>query len=225
MSNNYPRENISLKRGPSRPNPYVDILVELANAARAGDEGSIKRLYEYVEYMESKGTSVSDHFFHSRGIPPPERKPIAHKVEEAQCKKTKIPKGKARKIVCAILAVLLLFLSIGIAIIYHNRAITKSYNEGFEIGKTEGYDEGFSNGKKEGYKNGYSKGNSYYEEVKDEYWFFRRNACITTNTGENYHLFGCYHIEGRPFKIYDKDTAQAKGYTFCSDCLRSIILD
>ena len=126
---------------------------------------------------------------------------------------------KSKKVLFAV--VLLLFLVVG-AVIYHNYAIENSYTDGYvngyNNGKNTGYNQGFESGKSEGYTNGYNKGYTYYEEIKDEYLFFHRYAVITTTTGKKYHRYGCYHIKGRSFYIFNIEAAEGRGYTPCLDC-------
>lgn len=91
----------------------------------------------------------------------------------------------------------------------------EGYAEGVNDGGAAGYKDGFSAGKTAGYKDGYSEGKLvYYFEVS----FFRTGACIVTEEGYRYHHYGCPHVDGHDFWIYNVELAEAKGYTPCLDC-------
>ena len=78
-----------------------------------------------------------------------------------------------------------------------------------------GHDEGYQEGLTAGYNDGYSDGKwLYYWEVR----FFRNNACIVTSTSTEYHHYGCDHINGSSYWIYNVELSEAKGYTPCPDC-------
>ncbi len=91
----------------------------------------------------------------------------------------------------------------------------EGYAEGVNDGGAAGYDSGYSDGTEAGYKNGYAEGKLlYYYELS----FFRRGACIVTEEGYRYHHYGCPHIDGHDFWIYNVELAEVKGYTPCLDC-------
>lgn len=145
-----------------------------------------------------------------------------------------------KKFIVVALSVLLLFCSsCGISQLEYEEAVSDARQEGYDEGKDVGYDEGYA----EGYDEGYSEGESYgyetgfsegadegmsdgysdgYEdgllENRQELVFFRNNACIVTTSGYKYHHYGCYHIEGRRYYIYNIELAESKGYTPCLDC-------
>lgn len=59
----------------------------------------------------------------------------------------------------------------------------------------------------------------YKERVDDEYNFFHKHAVITTTAGKKYHEYGCYHIRNRDIYIFNVETAVARGYEPCKDCI------
>lgn len=61
--------------------------------------------------------------------------------------------------------------------------------------------------------------NRDYYDLSEEIEFWRDYAVITTTTGSKYHAYGCPHIEGREFYIYNIDNAIYKGYSPCLDCI------
>ncbi|MCI5678676.1 MAG: hypothetical protein MR278_01635 [Bacteroidales bacterium] len=56
------------------------------------------------------------------------------------------------------------------------------------------------------------------DSMSDEYEFYHKYAVIVTETGYRYHSYGCPHIEGRSFWIYNIAAAKSEGYTPCLDC-------
>lgn len=48
--------------------------------------------------------------------------------------------------------------------------------------------------------------------------FWHEYAVIVTSTGSKYHTYGCQHVDGQKFWIYNIEAAKAKGYTACLDC-------
>lgn len=86
----------------------------------------------------------------------------------------------------------------------------------YESGHSDGYDFGYELGYELGYDDGYNDG---YGENEDELYFWREFAVIVTSTGKKYHTYDCYHIEDRPFQIFNIATAKARGYTACLDCI------
>lgn len=122
------------------------------------------------------------------------------------------------------------FLFVLIAAFVLNNAENKGYSNGYDVGHDDGYEEGYEAGyddcdyeKAQGYESGYDDGRSdgrseMYDEIGDEYEFFHDYAVIVTTTGSKYHHYGCYHIEGRRYYIYNIENAEAKGYTPCLDC-------
>ena len=104
------------------------------------------------------------------------------------------------------------------------------YSEGIEKGKAQGIAAGHRDGYNEGYEDAYDAGESSgyfdgfwdgYDLISDEYTFYHAYACIVTTNGYRYHRFGCYHIDGRPFFIYNTNTAESWGYSPCLDCWES----
>lgn len=55
-------------------------------------------------------------------------------------------------------------------------------------------------------------------DTYDEYVFWHKYAVIVTSTGSKYHTYGCSHVQGRTFWIYNIDAAKSKGYSPCLDC-------
>ena len=101
---------------------------------------------------------------------------------------------------------------------YHDR-----YEEGYSAAEDIAYENGYTAGCDDAYSTGYEEGRQYgfkqgYNIYYDEIVFFSNNACIVTEEGYRYHHFGCSHIEGRTFWIYNKELAEIKGYTPCLDC-------
>ena len=94
-----------------------------------------------------------------------------------------------------------------------------TYESGKAAGYENGFDAGYSTGEAAGYNSGYATGFAdgkalYSAEVR----FFRQHTCIVTTTGEKYHHYGCYHIDGQPYYIYNIELAEAGGYLPCLDC-------
>lgn len=56
------------------------------------------------------------------------------------------------------------------------------------------------------------------DSMSDEYEFFHNHAVIVTETEYRYHSYGCPHIEGRSFYIFNTENAKYQGYTPCLDC-------
>jgi hypothetical protein len=95
-----------------------------------------------------------------------------------------------------------------------------AYKDGYDEGYEYGYYDGDENGREEGYDEGYTDGyNDGYGEIEDELNFWRDSAVIVTTTGEKYHTYDCYHIDGRRYYIYNIELAKYKGYTACLDCI------
>lgn len=61
---------------------------------------------------------------------------------------------------------------------------------------------------------------SRLDSIYDEYDFYHEYAVIVTAEGGKYHRYGCSHIEGREFWIYNIDAAESKGYEPCRDCVK-----
>lgn len=85
------------------------------------------------------------------------------------------------------------------------------------------YEEGYADAESTAYESGYADGDAagrsavlstYYNELR----FFRNGACIVTEEGYRYHHYGCYHIAGREYWIYNTELAEYKGYSPCIDC-------
>lgn len=101
---------------------------------------------------------------------------------------------------------------------YHGR-----YSEGYTDAEGTAYESGYDAGYKDGYSAGYADGDAagrsailsaYYDELR----FFRNGACIVTEEGYRYHHYGCHHIAGREYWIYNTELAEYKGYSPCIDC-------
>ena len=97
------------------------------------------------------------------------------------------------------------------------------YEEGYIDAESTAYENGYDAGCKDGYSTGYADGDAdgrsailsaYYRELR----FFRNGACIVTGEGYRYHHYGCYHIAGREYWIYNTELAEYKGYSPCLDC-------
>ena len=56
------------------------------------------------------------------------------------------------------------------------------------------------------------------ERNSEELEFWQESAVIVTTDGKKYHHYGCGHIEGRDYYIYNIEKAEAMGYTPCLDC-------
>lgn len=48
--------------------------------------------------------------------------------------------------------------------------------------------------------------------------FYYYNAVLVTTTGECYHTYDCYYVEGHSYYIYNIENAESKGYRACSYC-------
>lgn len=83
------------------------------------------------------------------------------------------------------------------------------------VGRSEGYDDGYADGLAAGYDAGYLDGESVNH---DELSFYRDNAVIVTLGGEKYHRWGCSHVSGRQYLIYNIGLAELRGYAPCLDC-------
>lgn len=92
---------------------------------------------------------------------------------------------------------------------YHDR-----YEEGYSDAESVSYDNGYDAGRQDGVAEGY---NILYDEAS----FFRENACFVTPGGNCYHHYGCPHISGSEYWIYNIELAESKGYTPCLDCWKS----
>lgn len=97
------------------------------------------------------------------------------------------------------------------------------YEEGYADAESTAYESGYDAGCKDGYSTGYADGDAagrsailsaYYDEL----CFFRNGACIVTEEGYRYHHYGCHHIAGREYWIYNTELAEYKGYSPCIDC-------
>ena len=94
----------------------------------------------------------------------------------------------------------------------HEHDYSDGFNDGYSAGQSVGYESGYDDGFDDGYIDGYG-------EIEDELYFWRNSAVIVSTTGEKYHTYGCYHIDGRRYWIYNIELAQAKGYAACLDCI------
>lgn len=60
--------------------------------------------------------------------------------------------------------------------------------------------------------------NDEIQSHNEELSFWREHAVICTTEGTKYHHYGCPHIEGRRFYIYNIENAEYYGYQPCLDC-------
>lgn len=113
---------------------------------------------------------------------------------------------------------------------------------GYEIGHKSGYDEGHSKGYSDA-ESKYSKTitnlrdeidefdekiaslqeysdflENYFDDTIDEWAFFHDYSVIVTTTGSKYHHYGCSHLDGHRYYIYNIELAESKGYAPCLDC-------
>jgi len=58
------------------------------------------------------------------------------------------------------------------------------------------------------------------QKMQEELNFWDSYAVICTKEGKKYHHYGCGHLEGRNFYIYNIDNAIGQGYTPCLDCCK-----
>ena len=57
------------------------------------------------------------------------------------------------------------------------------------------------------------------DEMREENNFYRRYACIVTESGEKYHRYRCpYLSDMTSFWIYNTEAAEGRGYEPCSNC-------
>ena len=91
----------------------------------------------------------------------------------------------------------------------------KIWEVAYIVGQHGGYGAGYSAGLDAGYDDGYSDGE---QADLEEITFYRNNAVLVTLGGEKYHRWGCPHVSGRSYLIYNVGLAELKGYTPCLDC-------
>ena len=91
----------------------------------------------------------------------------------------------------------------------------KVWDIAYIVGQEEGYDDGYAAGVSAGYDDGYIDGE---QADLDELTFYRDNAVLITLGGEKYHRWGCFHVSGRSYLIYNVELAEFRGYTPCLDC-------
>lgn len=141
----------------------------------------------------------------------------------------KIKEKKSFVILFILVSVILLFALLSFVVV---RIVSDNCQRYYNEGRSAGYDEGFSAGEAAGREDGYNSRNAEvsqlkvrtknlendYNRIYDEYLFYSRSAVIVTTAGEKYHRFGCYHIAGSPFNIFNTEAAKARGYTPCLDC-------
>lgn len=92
------------------------------------------------------------------------------------------------------------------------------YNSGVDAGELSAdryAEQYFTDGMDIGYGIGYSDGQ---QADLEELTFYRNNAVLITLGGEKYHRWGCYHVSGRSYLIYNVELAELNGYTPCLDC-------
>ncbi len=87
----------------------------------------------------------------------------------------------------------------------------------YERGHKDGYHSGYDDGRGVGYNCGYLEG---YNKISEEYEFFHSHAGIVVRNSKRYHRYGCYHIDGKDFRIYNIEAAKGEGYTPCADCFK-----
>lgn len=136
--------------------------------------------------------------------------------------------------------------SVVIGYFCYSTGYKSGYGIGSESGYESGHKAGYNEGHNAGYtdaKSTYSKSINelkneknklqsesedlqdtinFYELVLDniesEYWFYHDSAVIVTTTGNKYHQYGCPHLDGRRYYIYNIENAEYQGYTPCLDC-------
>ena len=60
---------------------------------------------------------------------------------------------------------------------------------------------------------------SQLSSLQNKLNFWNNNAVICTTAGKKYHNYGCGHLEGRSFYIFNTEYAEYLGYTPCLDCM------
>lgn len=63
-----------------------------------------------------------------------------------------------------------------------------------------------------------SKLNAEISRLQDENDFWSSYAVLVVQEGRRYHTYGCPHIRGKSFWIYNVSAARERGYTPCLDC-------
>ena len=116
-------------------------------------------------------------------------------------------------VACSIALLVCSFLAGGV--VWSEAEGQKLWDAACIVGREEGYDDGYSDGLAAGYSDGYSDGEKANLE---ELTFYRDNAVLVTLGGDRYHRWGCYHISGRRYLIYNVGLAELRGYTPCRDC-------
>lgn len=85
--------------------------------------------------------------------------------------------------------------------------------------RSAAYDDGYADGVMEG-KSSDASIQRRLVNLRDaaELEFYRSNAVFVTVSGEKYHCYGCHHLTGHRYFIYNIDLAKEMGYEPCSDC-------
>ena len=151
--------------------------------------------------------------------------------------KKMMSKKKIQKIFFLSITAAFLLSSCGYSQKEFDEAIDYAYEDGMSSGYDDGYDDGHFDGKSEGYTEGWNDGyidgyqdrcfDSKYGDVEQEEntgsntgnLIKNSYTVYITDSGDNYHKFGCQYLE----KSMHKTTlsyAKQKGYAACSRCFR-----
>lgn len=95
----------------------------------------------------------------------------------------------------------------------------ESYENRIPAIRSAAYDDGYAAGLAEGESSDASI-QRRLANLRDaaELEFYRSNAVFVTVSGEKYHCYGCHHLTGHRYFIYNIDLAREMGYEPCSDC-------
>lgn len=146
------------------------------------------------------------------------------------------PKHSNGLVAAVIVLIFALVISLGALAIVSLRLSASSPNQqaaAIEAAFQSGYDEGYASGASENVSSAaYDKlaeehriMEQSYESIKEEYFhykqesdFWSRTNVIVSKGGTKYHAYGCEHISGCSYDIYDVKAAQEKGYEPCLTC-------
>ena len=176
-------------------------LLEEPEQADAEDQPTSEENYSFVPVFVGDATT--------KEAPLPA---VATAEAPARCEKPR-KRRNVKRLICIILIPVLIAAG-GIGSYY---SYEHGYNSGYGNGHKEGYYSGYNDGRDVGYNCGYLAG---YNKISDEYEFFHNYAGIVVENGKRYHRYGCYHISGKRFWIYNIAAAEDAGYTPCSDCFK-----
>lgn len=95
----------------------------------------------------------------------------------------------------------------------------KSYESRIPAIRSAAYDDGYAAGIEDGRSSDASI-QRRLANLRDaaELEFCRNNAVFVTVSGEKYHCYGCHHLTGHRYFIYNIELAKEMGYEPCSDC-------